>query len=56
MILAVDIGNSNIVIGCFDKHEIMFVERLSTNQQSTQMEYTVMIKNILIISWMRSIK
>lgn len=47
MILAVDIGNSNIVIGCFDKNEIMFVERLSTNQQSTQMEYTVMIKNIL---------
>ena len=47
MILAVDIGNSNIVIGCFDKNEIMFVERLSTNQLSTALEYTVMIKNIL---------
>ena len=47
MILAVDIGNSNIVIGCFDKNDIKFVERLSTNHQSTQMEYTVMIKNIL---------
>jgi type III pantothenate kinase len=47
MILAVDIGNSNIVIGCFDKNEIMFVERLSTNHQSTAMEYTVMIKTIL---------
>ncbi len=47
MILAVDIGNSNIVIGCFDKNEIMFVERISTNHQSTQMEYTVIIKNIL---------
>ena len=46
MILAVDIGNSNIVIGCFDKNEIMFVERLSTNQLSTALEYTVMIKNM----------
>lgn len=47
MILAVDIGNSNIVIGCFDRNEILFVERLSTNHQSTVLEYTVMIKNIL---------
>ncbi len=54
MILAVDIGNSNIVIGCFDQNEIMFVERLSTNQQSTQMEYTVMIKNILELNGLGS--
>ncbi len=47
MILAVDIGNSNIVIGCFDKKDILFVERLSTNHQSTSLEYMVMIKNIL---------
>lgn len=47
MILAADIGNSNIVIGCFDNEEIMFVERLSTNHSSTSLEYTVMIKNIL---------
>lgn len=47
MILAVDIGNSNIVIGCFDKSEILFVERLSTNRSATSLEYTVMIKNIL---------
>jgi type III pantothenate kinase len=47
MILAVDIGNSNIVIGCFDNSEINFVERLSTNHRSTAMEYTVMIKTIL---------
>ena len=47
MILAIDIGNSNIVIGCFDENDILFVERLSTNHQSTVMEYTVMIKSIL---------
>jgi len=47
MILAVDIGNSNIVLGCFEGNDIKFVERLSTNQNSTALEYTVLIKTIL---------
>ncbi len=47
MILAVDIGNSNIVLGCFEGEQIHFIERLSTNQDSTSLEYTVLIKNIL---------
>lgn len=54
MILAVDIGNSNIVIGCFDKKDILFVERLSTNHQSTSLEYMVMIKNILELNGLGS--
>lgn len=47
MILAVDIGNSNIVVGCFEKDEIKFVERLSTNRHSTALEYAVLIKTVL---------
>ncbi len=47
MVLAVDIGNSNIVLGCFEGSEIKFVERLSTNLNSTELEYTVLIKTIL---------
>lgn len=47
MVLAVDIGNSNIVIGCFEGDEIKFVERLSTNRNSTTLEYIVLIKTIL---------
>lgn len=47
MVLAVDIGNSNIVLGCFEDNEILFIERLSTNQYYTSLEYTIMIKNIL---------
>ena len=39
MVLAVDIGNTNVVVGCFDKGEIRFVERLSTNKYSTALEY-----------------
>ena len=50
MILAVDIGNSNIVIGCFEGDDILFIERLSTNQQYTALEYVISIKNILEIN------
>lgn len=47
MVLAADIGNSNIVIGCFDKEEIRLVERLSTNRSATALEYAVLIKTVL---------
>ena len=47
MVLAVDIGNSNIVLGCFEGSEIKFVERLSTNLNSTELEYSVLMKTIL---------
>ena len=50
MILAVDIGNTNIVIGCFENDEILFIERLSTNHQNTALEYIISIKNILEIN------
>lgn len=52
MVLAVDIGNSNIVLGCFENEKIHFIERLSTNQSSTALEYTVLIKNILELNQM----
>lgn len=47
MVLAVDIGNSNIVLGVFEGDKIQFIERLSTNQNRTSLEYTILIKNIL---------
>ena len=30
MILAIDIGNTNIVVGCIDEEKIYFTDRLST--------------------------
>lgn len=30
MILAIDIGNTNIVVGCIDDRKTYFIERLST--------------------------
>ena len=47
MILAIDIGNTNIVMGCFDGDKILFRERVSTNQAATDLEYAVTIKTAL---------
>lgn len=49
MILAIDIGNTNIVIGCFKGDKIEFIERLSTNHKSTEIEYAILFKNVLEI-------
>lgn len=49
MILAIDVGNSNIVVGCMEKDDIRFIERLSTDRKKTELEYAVSIKNIMEI-------
>lgn len=49
MILAIDIGNTNIVLGCIDKDKCLFVERLSTVRTKTELEYAIDIKNVLDI-------
>lgn len=47
MILAVDIGNTNIVLGCFSDDKIIFKERISTNRTATDLEYATSIKTAL---------
>ena len=47
MILALDIGNTNIVIGCMEKDRAYFVERVSTNSSKTELEYVVDFKTLL---------
>lgn len=49
MILALDIGNTNIVVGCIDEEKIYFIERLSTVRTKTELEYAVDIKTVLDI-------
>ena len=44
MVLAIDIGNTNIVIGCFENDKVIFRERLSNNHTATVLEYAVTIK------------
>ena len=46
MILAIDIGNTNIVIGCIEKEQVRFVERVSTNLSKTELEYVVEFRTL----------
>ena len=49
MILAIDIGNTNIVLGCMEEGKCIFVERLSTVRTKPELEYAIDIKNVLDI-------
>lgn len=49
MLLAVDIGNTNIVIGGITNEKIHFIARLSTDKRFSKDQYTIQIKNILEI-------
>ena len=49
MILAVDIGNSNIVIGGMEGQKIVFEARIRTDATKTSDEYCIDLKNILDI-------
>lgn len=47
MILAIDVGNTNIVIGCIEDGNIKFIARTSTDKIKTKDQYAIQIKNIL---------
>lgn len=47
MILAVDVGNTNIVLGCIEDNEILFRERIYTNQLATDLEYAANLKTAM---------
>lgn len=46
MIIAIDVGNTNIVLGCLDSEYTYFTARLSTDVQKTSDEYALMIRNL----------
>ncbi len=47
MLLAIDIGNTNIVIGVIADDKILFEARIATDQVRTSDQYGVEIKNVL---------
>jgi len=47
MVLAVDIGNSNIVVGAVGKKGVRFVERIYTDRNKTDLEYAISFKMIM---------
>lgn len=50
MILTLDIGNTNTVIGGFFEDELKFVSRIATDSKKTEDEYAVLIKSIVTLN------
>lgn len=53
MILVVDVGNTNIVLGIYDRKNLLHHFRLSTNRSATVDEYGIMIHNLFHLSGIR---
>ena len=49
MILAIDVGNTNIVMGCIEEGKILNVVRFQTEAGRTELEYAIKLKQILEI-------
>jgi len=49
VVLTIDIGNTNIVLGAFYGDELKFVSRISTDVKKTEDEYAIQIRSILSI-------
>jgi type III pantothenate kinase len=47
MLLAIDIGNTNLVIGCIRDDQILFKMRIATDRTRTSDQYGVEIKNMI---------
>lgn len=47
MLLAIDVGNTNIVLGCMEGETIRFRARLATDRARTEDEYALLLANIL---------
>ncbi|MEG2500917.1 MAG: type III pantothenate kinase [Oscillospiraceae bacterium] len=47
MILAIDVGNTNIVLGCVNNKEVTSMARVATNKLMTSDEYCIKIKAIM---------
>lgn len=50
MILAFDVGNTNIVLGCIEEGKILLEARLETDAAKTDIDYAVTLKSLLEIN------
>ena len=54
MIIAIDVGNTNIVYGGIENKKIAFMTRLNTDKKKTEDEYAVIFKTLMEINGLRT--
>lgn len=50
MILALDVGNTNTVLGCMDDDKIHFTAHFATDRAKTSDEYAILVQNLFIVN------
>ncbi len=50
MLITIDVGNTNIVLGLFQKSKLLYHWRISTARQQTEDEYGILLKNLMACS------
>jgi len=50
MILAIDVGNTNIVVGGMSCEDVIFTSRIATDRNKTGDEYAIILKNLLTLN------
>nr|WP_319488234.1 type III pantothenate kinase [uncultured Caproiciproducens sp.] len=50
MILAIDVGNTNTVLGCMDDDKIHFTARFATDRTKTSDEYAILVQNLFMVN------
>ena len=47
MLLALDVGNTNITLGVFDEDKLLFVSRMATDASRMEDQYAIELRDIL---------
>ena len=50
MLLAMDIGNTNITIGCYEGENLRFISRMATDRSRMEDQYAIELRDILDIN------
>ncbi len=50
MILTLDIGNTNITIGCYREQELLFISRMASDRSRMEDQYAIELRDILDIN------
>lgn len=48
MLLVMDVGNTNIVLGVYEDKELRYHWRIATNREKTEDEYGILVKSLLV--------
>lgn len=52
MLLAIDVGNTHIILGCIEDDEIAYISRITTDLNRTEFEYAVLLQQVLALGGM----